>query len=80
MFTAINPFRSRPLENTGGGMTIPKKNPAKQTCLKEKSCKWWYRKKNSSRGSDMPSVTRKSKGKRSIKQDRSLQPYMSASV
>ena len=64
MSTAINLFRSGPLEKTGGGVTIPLKNPAKETCLKEKSCKRWYRKKNSSRGSDMPSVTRKSKGKR----------------
>ena len=60
----INPFRGRPLEKTGGGVTIPLKNPAKESCLKEKSYRRWYRKKNSSRGSDMPSVTRKSKGKR----------------
>ena len=38
MSTAINPFRGRPLEKSGGGVTIPKKIPAKETCLKEKSC------------------------------------------
>ena len=63
MSTAINLFRSGPLEKTGGGVTIPLKNPAKETRLKEKSCKRWYRKKKFKQ-SDMPSVTRKSKGKR----------------
>ena len=29
MSTAINPFRGRPLEKSGGGVTIPKKNSCK---------------------------------------------------
>ena len=48
MSTAINPFRGGPVEKNRSWCNNPlppNKKPAKETCLKEKSCKRWDRKK-----------------------------------
>ena len=45
LLTTILSSRGGPLEITGGGVTIPKKIPARKTSLKGKSRKRWYRKK-----------------------------------
>ena len=56
-------IRGRPLGITEGRLTISKKNPAMETCLKENpGSVGTEKKKNSCRGNDKHSVTGKIKG------------------